>query len=60
MHCQRLQSFIGIVSEGDPQFSEDTGKRLREQENRRVLDWLLVCPEKGFFVPIESESSDML
>ena len=25
-----------------------------------LVDWLLACPEKGFFVPIESESTDML
>lgn len=25
-----------------------------------VVDWLLDCPEKGFFVPIESESTDKL
>ena len=25
--------------------------------NEGVVDWLLACPEKGFFVPIESEST---
>jgi len=25
-----------------------------------VVDWLLSCPHKGFFVPIESESTDEL
>ena len=25
-----------------------------------VVDWLLACPEKGYFVPIESESTDTL
>jgi hypothetical protein len=25
-----------------------------------AVDWLLGCPEKGFFVPIESESTDAL
>jgi len=25
-----------------------------------VVDWLLACPEKGFFVPVESESIDAL
>jgi len=25
-----------------------------------VVDWLLACPEKGFFVPIDSESTDTL
>ena len=29
-------------------------------QNEGVLDWLLSCPEKGFFVPIESESTDSL
>lgn len=25
-----------------------------------VVDWLLNCPEKGYFVPIESDSTDKL
>ena len=28
--------------------------------NEGVVDWLLGCPEKGFFIPIESESTDSL
>ena len=28
--------------------------------NEGVVDWLLACPEKGFFVPIDSESTDVL
>jgi bifunctional DNA-binding transcriptional regulator/antitoxin component of YhaV-PrlF toxin-antitoxin module len=28
--------------------------------NEGVVDWLLSCPERGFFVPIESESTDTL
>ena len=28
--------------------------------NEGLVDWLLSCPEKGFFVPIESESTDTL
>ena len=28
--------------------------------NEGLLEWLLACPEKGFFVPIESESTDTL
>ncbi len=28
--------------------------------NEGVVDWLLACPEKGFFVPLESEGTDTL
>jgi AbrB family looped-hinge helix DNA binding protein len=28
--------------------------------NEGVVDWLMGCPEKGFFVPVESESTDSL
>jgi len=28
--------------------------------NEGAVDWLLACPEKDFFVPIESESTDTL
>ena len=28
--------------------------------NAGVVDWLLSCPEKGFFVPVESDSTDTL
>ena len=28
--------------------------------NQGLVDWLLACPEKGFFVPIASESTDSL
>lgn len=34
--------------------------RLSPPRNQGLLDWLLACPEKGFFVPIESESTDTL
>jgi AbrB family looped-hinge helix DNA binding protein len=34
--------------------------RLRAPSYEGVVDWLLACPEKGFFVPIESESTDGL
>lgn len=34
---------------------------LREPPpNRGLVDWLLDCPEKGYFVAIESESTDTL
>jgi AbrB family looped-hinge helix DNA binding protein len=34
--------------------------RRASRPNAGVVDWLLACPEKGFFVPIESESTDSL
>jgi AbrB family looped-hinge helix DNA binding protein len=37
--------------------------RLRRRSpppNEGVVDWLLACPEKGFFVAIDSESTDTL
>ena len=35
-------------------------KRLSLPRNQGLLDWLLACPEKGFFKPIDSESTDTL
>jgi AbrB family looped-hinge helix DNA binding protein len=34
--------------------------RRDSRPNVGVVDWLLACPEKGFFVPVESESTDSL
>jgi AbrB family looped-hinge helix DNA binding protein len=34
--------------------------RRASRPNEGVVDWLLSCPEKGFFVPVESESTDAL
>jgi AbrB family looped-hinge helix DNA binding protein len=34
--------------------------RLAPPPNEGLVDWLLACPEKGYFVPIESESTDTL
>ena len=34
--------------------------RREPPKNEGLVDWLLACPVKGFFVPIESESTDML
>ena len=28
--------------------------------NEGAIDWLLACPQKDFFVPIDSESTDLL
>ena len=34
--------------------------RREPPPNEGLVDWLLGCPEKGYFVPIESESTDAL
>ena len=34
--------------------------RREAPRNEGVVDWLLSCPEKGYFVPIESESTESL
>jgi len=34
--------------------------RLTPPRNQGLLDWLRACPEKGFFVSIDSESTDTL
>ena len=34
--------------------------RRAASTNEGVVDWLLACPQKDFFVPIDSESTDSL
>lgn len=34
--------------------------RVAPPRNRGLVEWLLACPEKGYFVPVESESTDSL
>jgi AbrB family looped-hinge helix DNA binding protein len=34
--------------------------RQERPDNSGLIDWLLACPAKGYFVPIESESTDTL
>jgi AbrB family looped-hinge helix DNA binding protein len=34
--------------------------RRAPPRNVGVVEWLLACPEKGYFEPIESESTDAL
>ena len=34
--------------------------RLEAPANQGLVDWLLSCPEKDYFVPVESESTDTL
>jgi len=35
-------------------------QRRSPPPNEGVVDWLLACPEKGFFVAVESEPTDTL
>ncbi|HEY2414754.1 MAG TPA: AbrB/MazE/SpoVT family DNA-binding domain-containing protein [Pirellulaceae bacterium] len=35
-------------------------KKLPSKGSTGLVDWLLACPEKGWFQPIESESTDDL
>ncbi len=34
--------------------------RREPSPNEGMVDWLLACPAKGFFVPVASESTDSL
>ncbi|MEZ5312292.1 MAG: AbrB/MazE/SpoVT family DNA-binding domain-containing protein [Thermoanaerobaculia bacterium] len=34
--------------------------RRQPPRNQGLIDWLLACPAKGYFVPIESGSTDTL
>lgn len=34
--------------------------RREPPPNEGLVEWLLACPQKGYFVPIESESTDTL
>ena len=33
---------------------------LSPPPNHGLVDWLLACPEKGFFIPVDSESTETL
>lgn len=35
-------------------------RRRKPPANVGLVDWLLACPEKGFFQPVDSESTDTL
>ena len=34
--------------------------RRTPPKNQGAVDWLLACPQKGFFISIDSESTDAL
>ncbi|TWS98507.1 AbrB/MazE/SpoVT family DNA-binding domain-containing protein [Reyranella sp. CPCC 100927] len=59
----RLQDGIEAGQEFDVERLDRGEYRLKRRSippNEGVVDWLLACPEKGFFVPIDSESTDTL
>ena len=58
----RRQDGIEAGQEFDVERVERGEYRLvrRAPPNEGLVDWLLTCPDKGFFVPIESESTDTL
>ena len=59
----RRQDHIEAGQEFEIERLERGEYRLRRRSpppNEGVVDWLLACPEKGYFVPIESESTDVL
>lgn len=35
-------------------------RRVTPPANQGLVDWLLACPQKGYFVAIDSESTDTL
>ncbi len=35
-------------------------RRIASAPNEGLVDWLLECPQKGYFIPVESESTDSL
>ena len=59
----RRQDRIEVGEEFDVERLDRGEYRLKRRSpppNEGVVDWLLACPEKGFFVPIESASTDTL
>jgi AbrB family looped-hinge helix DNA binding protein len=58
----RRQDRIRPGEEFDIQRAEPGSYRLvrRAPANAGVIDWLLACPDKGFYVPVRSESTDEL
>jgi AbrB family looped-hinge helix DNA binding protein len=59
----RMQDDIEPGQEFEVERIERGEYRLVRREppaNGGLVDWLLACPEKDFFVPIESESTETL
>lgn len=59
----RQQDRIESGQEFDVERVDRGEYRLTRREgrpNEGAIDWLLACPEKDFFVPIDSESTETL
>jgi AbrB family looped-hinge helix DNA binding protein len=59
----RRQDRIAAGQEFDIERLDRGNYRLKLRSpppNQGAVAWLLACPEKGFFVPIDSESTDVL
>jgi len=59
----RQQDSIASGQEFDVERVERGQYRLTRRaprSNEGVVDWLLACPEKDFFVPVASESTETL
>jgi AbrB family looped-hinge helix DNA binding protein len=59
----RMQDGIEPGQEFDVERIERGEYRLVRRQppaNDGLVDWLLACPEKDFFMPIKSESTDTL
>jgi AbrB family looped-hinge helix DNA binding protein len=59
----RQQDRIEAGQEFDVERLDRGDYRLTRREplrNEGAVDWLLDCPEKGYFVPVASESTDVL
>jgi AbrB family looped-hinge helix DNA binding protein len=59
----RRQDCIEPGQEFDVERIDRGEYRLLRREppaNEGLVDWLVACPDKGFFVPIQSESTDTL
>jgi AbrB family looped-hinge helix DNA binding protein len=57
----RKQDAIQAGDEFDVQRVAEKDYRLVRKarpRNHRVVEWLLACPEKGYFVPVTSKSTD--
>jgi len=55
-HIKPGQEFeVERLDQGDYRLTRHVAPR-----NEGAIEWLLSCPHKGFFVPIESESTDAL